>query len=121
MSKYSGVKILDEDKSNFFKNFSGKHIYDVDGYYITIGQLGFFLNRRNGEKLFKDGHPAFIEYYNKCLVYNYISDLKKEDFCTSSLCQKVVGIESRIAVKKGKNMFHSGFEIRIGRVASGRQ
>ena len=24
-------------------------------------------------------NPAFIEYYNKCLVYNYISDLMKEN------------------------------------------
>lgn len=66
------------NKSNFFEDFSDRPIYDDDGYYITVGQLGFFLNRRNGETLFKEGHEDFLNYYNKCLVYNYISDLMKK-------------------------------------------
>lgn len=79
LGNYNGAKMLDNQEDSFFKDFYNKPIYDVDGYYITVGQLGFFLNRRNGKKLFKEEHKDFVTYYNNCLVYNYISDSMKKN------------------------------------------
>ena len=52
---------------------------EPDGTYITAGQMQFWLNRRNGTQLFKNGDPVFLAYYNKCRIYNVIYDLMEED------------------------------------------
>ena len=52
---------------------------EPDGTYITIGQMQFFLNRKNGKKLFKEGSAEFLEYYNLCRVYNLVSEIMEDD------------------------------------------
>jgi len=52
---------------------------EPDGTYITAGQMQFWLNRRKGVEMFKAADPAFLDYYNKCRVYNLIYDLMEED------------------------------------------
>ena len=52
---------------------------EPDGTYITIGQMQFFLNRKNGKRLFKAGSSEFLEYYNLCRVYNLVSELMEDD------------------------------------------
>jgi len=52
---------------------------ESDGTYITIGQMQFFLNRRDGKRKFKSGSEDFMEYYNMCRVYNLISEIMEED------------------------------------------
>ena len=52
---------------------------EPDGTYITIGQMQFFLNRKNGQQLFKEGSVEFLEYYNLCRIYNLVSELMEED------------------------------------------
>ena len=41
--------------------------------------MQFWLNRQNGEQLFRNADPAFMAYYHKCRVYNVIYDLMEED------------------------------------------
>ena len=50
-----------------------------DGLYITAAQMQFFLNRREGEEQFKEGHPEFLKYYHNCCLYNLIYDMMLED------------------------------------------
>mgnify|MGYP003628012676 FL=1 len=55
-------------------------IYDIDGSYITIPQIKFYLNREeNAEKLsiILSSSP-FRKYLKVCKVYNLISDLIDE-------------------------------------------
>ena len=52
---------------------------EPDGTFITVGQMQFFLNRRNGKKLFKEGSDEFLEYYNLCRVYNLVSEIMKDE------------------------------------------
>ena len=49
------------------------------GLYITAAQMQFFLNRRNGEELFKEADPAFMHYYKNCCLYNLVYDMMEED------------------------------------------
>ena len=58
---------------------------EKDGTYITVGQMHFYLNRRNGETKFKSGHPDFFRYYNMCRVYNRVSELMDEDYDSAIL------------------------------------
>jgi len=51
---------------------------EPDGTYITIAQMHFFLNRKDGKRKFKNGHADFFEYYNLCRVYNLVSEMMKE-------------------------------------------
>lgn len=52
---------------------------EPDGTYITVGQMRFFLNRKNGKQKFFGRDPEFVDYYNLCRVYNVISDIMAED------------------------------------------
>lgn len=52
---------------------------EPDGTYITVGQMKFFLLRKNGRKHLRLGSPQFLEYYNTCRIYNLISDIMEED------------------------------------------
>ena len=52
---------------------------EPDGTYITVGQLQFFLNRKDGEEKFKTSDAEFIEYYNLCRVYNVVSKIMEDD------------------------------------------
>lgn len=54
-------------------------VIDEDGLFMTLAQFQFFLNRSNGEKLFREKDYEFIKYYNQCRIYNLIYDLSDED------------------------------------------
>jgi hypothetical protein len=69
---------------SFFGKF-GKYEYrqplmtDNEGLYITVAQMNFFFNRRNGVKKFEEASPEFISYYNHCRLYNLIYDMMEKD------------------------------------------
>jgi hypothetical protein len=50
---------------------------DELGFYITAGQMQFYLNR-GGEKDLEDD-PEFAKYYLNCCMYNTIYDMTEED------------------------------------------
>jgi hypothetical protein len=50
-------------------------IYDIDGSYITVSQVKFFLNRRQGKRQFLLGQEEFMGYLKICKTYNLVSDL----------------------------------------------
>ena len=52
---------------------------DVDerGFYITTGQMQFYLNRNKEADLEKD--PEFYKYYLNCCMYNTIYDMTEKD------------------------------------------
>jgi len=50
-------------------------IYDIDGSYITVPQIKFFLNRREGKKQFLLGEEEFMGYLKICKTYNLVSEL----------------------------------------------
>jgi len=52
---------------------------DSNGLYITTAQMRFFLNRRNGDRMFITGDSQFFRYFYKCAVYNIIWDLTSKD------------------------------------------
>jgi hypothetical protein len=52
---------------------------EPDGTYITVGQMQFWLNRSEGSEKFKVADAEFLDYYDKCRVYNLISDLMEEN------------------------------------------
>ena len=53
-------------------------IYDIDGSYITVSQIKFFLNRSEGKKQFLLGEEEFMGYLKICKTYNLVSDLLKQ-------------------------------------------
>tara|TARA_R100001086_G_C11687160_1_gene217469 strand:- start:31 stop:360 length:330 start_codon:yes stop_codon:yes gene_type:complete len=53
-------------------------IYDMDGSYITVPQVKFFLNREGGRKQFMLVGEEFIGYLKICKVYNLVSDLLEQ-------------------------------------------
>jgi hypothetical protein len=67
------------------KYFFGEYEYrqplmtDEEGLYITIAQMNFFFNRRNGVKKFEKATPEFMTYYNNCRLYNLIYDMMEKD------------------------------------------
>ena len=52
---------------------------DESGFYITIGQMQFFLNRRNGAKKLHDNDEEFAQYYMNCCMYNCVYDMTERD------------------------------------------
>ena len=50
-------------------------IYDLDGSYITVPQIKFFLNRKHGKRNFLLGGEDFLKYLKVCKIYNLVSDL----------------------------------------------
>jgi hypothetical protein len=50
-------------------------LYDIDGSYITIPQIKFFLNRENGKRQFLLVGEEFLKYMKVCKAYNLVSDL----------------------------------------------
>jgi len=52
---------------------------EPDGTYITEAQMRFFLNRKNGSKLYFERSDEFVEYYDICRVYNLVSDIMLQD------------------------------------------
>jgi len=50
-----------------------------DGLYITAAQMQFFLNRKEGDAQFKEGHPAFMQFYHNCCLYNLVYDMMEDD------------------------------------------
>ena len=52
---------------------------EPDGTFITVAQMQFFLNRKDGAEKFKAGHEDFFEYYNLCRVYNLVSSIMEKE------------------------------------------
>ena len=52
---------------------------EPDGTYITVGQMQFWLNQSKGSEKFKVADPEFLDYYDKCRVYNLISDIMEDN------------------------------------------
>lgn len=55
---------------------------DEDGFYITEGQMQFFLNFSKGKytnSLALIKSDAFMDYYENCIVYNIVYDMMEED------------------------------------------
>ena len=50
-------------------------IYDIDGSYITVTQVRFFLNRPHGKQMFLLADDEFLKYLKICKAYNLVSDL----------------------------------------------
>ena len=53
-------------------------IYDIDGSYITVPQIKFFLNREEGRQRFLAADDEFLGYLKVCKIYNLVSDLLTE-------------------------------------------
>ena len=52
---------------------------DDAGLYITVAQMQFFLNRRDGEKKFKASDAEFMSYYKNCCLYNLVYDMMEDN------------------------------------------
>jgi len=52
---------------------------DDNGLYITVAQMQFFLNRRDGEKKFKASDAEFMSYYKNCCLYNLVYDMMEDN------------------------------------------
>jgi len=64
-----------------------KPIYvSPNGLYLTTSQLQFFLNRKNGHECIKNSSPQFKDYYQKCLIYNFVWDLIETEPDVGQLC-----------------------------------
>ena len=50
-------------------------IYDLDGSYITVTQVRFFLNMPQGKQMFLLADDEFLKYLKICKAYNLVSDL----------------------------------------------
>ena len=61
------------------KRYRDKIFFDDSGRYVTVAQMGFFLNRRNGERMFYKNTREFGTYVRSCQEYNLISDMMKAD------------------------------------------
>jgi|TARA_R100001143_G_C3348727_1_gene128298 hypothetical protein len=53
-------------------------IYDIDGSYITVPQVKFFLNRKHGKRKFLMCEEEFMRYLTVCKAYNLVSDLLEQ-------------------------------------------
>jgi hypothetical protein len=49
---------------------------DEKGFYITTGQVQFYLNRNENADL---EHPEFYKYYLNCCMYNAVYDMTEDD------------------------------------------
>lgn len=54
-------------------------LMDEAGFYITVAQMQFFLNREDGQQKFEEGSEEFSRYYLNCCMYNSIYDLTEKD------------------------------------------
>ena len=52
---------------------------DDAGLYITVAQMQFFLNRRDGEKKFKASDEEFMRYYKNSCLYNLVYDMMEDN------------------------------------------
>ena len=50
-------------------------LYDLDGSYITVPQIRFFLNREKGKRKFLLMQEEFVKYLKVCKAYNLVSDM----------------------------------------------
>ena len=60
-------------------NFREPLNVELDGTYITVGQMQFYLNRKNAPTRAVLRDPTFLAYYNKMRVYNKVSDIMETD------------------------------------------
>ena len=58
---------------------------DDAGLYITVAQMQFFLNGKDGEKKFKASDAEFMSYYKNCCLYNLVYDMMEDN----SKCAKM--------------------------------
>lgn len=61
------------------EDFREPLLVDDAGFYITVAQMNFFLNREEGSSKFKNADPEFQQYYLNCCMYNYIYDMLEDD------------------------------------------
>lgn len=61
------------------ENFNDPLNLEPDGSYITLGQMQFFLNRKDGLTMFRTGSEEFWDYYNLCRLYNLVSEIMEYD------------------------------------------
>ena len=52
---------------------------DEFGLYITVAQMDFFLNRKDGAELMDSASPEFMDYYQNCLLYNMVYDMMEAE------------------------------------------
>ena len=52
---------------------------DDAGLYITVAQMQFFLNVKDGEKKFKASDAEFMSYYKNCCLYNLVYDMMEDN------------------------------------------
>lgn len=48
---------------------------DDSGFYITVGQMQFFLNREGGSTKLHENDNEFAQYYMNCCMYNCVYDM----------------------------------------------
>lgn len=48
---------------------------DESGLYITVAQMGLFLNDKGGPEKFRAASHEFLKFYKKCCLYNLVFDM----------------------------------------------
>ena len=61
------------------EDFREPLMMDEFGLYITVAQMDFFLNRKNGPELMDSASPEFMDYYQNCLLYNMVYDMMEAE------------------------------------------
>ena len=52
---------------------------DEYGLYVTVAQMGFFLNRPRAKAKFQARDLEFLNYYKNCCLYNLVYDMMDEN------------------------------------------
>ena len=60
-------------------------LVDENGLYVTVSQMGFYMNRPRKEIKFNATDTEFLNYYKNCCLYNLVYDMMEED----STCAKM--------------------------------
>jgi len=54
-------------------------LVDEHGLYVTVAQMGFFMNRSKGQAKFRAGDTEFLSYYKNCCLYNLVYDMMEDN------------------------------------------
>jgi len=54
-------------------------LVDEHGLYVTVAQMGFFLNRTREKSKFRSNDTEFLSYYKNCCLYNLVYDMMDEN------------------------------------------
>lgn len=60
-------------------------LVDENGLYVTVSQMGFYMNRPRKKLEFNAKDTEFLNYYKNCCLYNLVYDMMEED----STCAKM--------------------------------